>query len=104
MSESESESDNASVAGEAEGKAQVNEDAVTRLSELLANARSGKLVGLIAICFMNGDTLNVQISGQQALVVRLGALEVASDGVKMVETQRQISAKQAAQWAPGGNA
>ena len=81
-----------------------DENVIARISEVLAHAQSGALVGMVCICFMRNDSVNVQVSGEQSLIVRLGALSVAADAMKVFETQKKVAAQQAAQWGPGGTA
>ena len=45
------------------------------MKEILAGAQSGQIKGILCICFMANGTLAVQVGGEQALVVRLGALQ-----------------------------
>jgi hypothetical protein len=82
-----------------------NEQVVARASEVLASAQSGKCVGILCVCFMDTGAINVQVAGEQGLIVRLGALSVAADAIKLLETQMQLQrSQQPANWGPGGNA
>ncbi len=81
-----------------------DEQLIARASEILAGAQSGAIEGLLCVCFMANGTINVQVAGSQPLLVRLGALVVASDAIKILETQQQLVRQQQANWGPGGNA
>jgi len=87
-------------------QAEPDENLVARASEVLASVQSGKMIGMLCVCFMDGGAINVQVAGDQGLIVRLGALNVAADAIKLLETQLQIQRqqKQLASWGPGGNA
>jgi hypothetical protein len=77
-----------------------------RASEVLAGVQNGQIVGMICVCFMQTNAINVQVAGDQSLIVRLGSLVVAGDALKVLETQMQQQAlqQQPANWGPGGNA
>ena len=77
---------------------------VARASEVLAGVQSGKIEGIICLCFMDNGAINVQVGGDQNLVIRLGALVVAGDVLKLLETQLAATRAQQANWGPGGNA
>ena len=81
-----------------------DERLLERCSEILAGAQNGQIEGILCVCFMATGSINVQVAGDQGLIVRLGALVVASDAIKLLETQQQIERQQTANWGPGGNA
>lgn len=66
-----------------------DEQVVERLAEQLMAARAGHIRGIISILFLSNGNMNVSIQGSQSLLERLGALDVARDGVKMYEAQAQ---------------
>jgi hypothetical protein len=77
---------------------------LARVGEVMSGVQSGAIDGVLCICFMANGTINVQVGGNQSLIVRLGALEVTRDAVKLLEHQQQAQRQAQAQWAPGGNA
>ena len=82
-----------------------NEQLVARATEVLMSVQQGKCVGILCVCFMDTGAINVQVAGEQGLIVRLGALTVAADAIKLLETQLQMQKQQQqANWGPGGNA
>ena len=82
-----------------------DDNVIARTSEVLAGAQSGKITGVLSICFMHDGAINVQVAGEQSLVVRLGALVVCGDAIKLLETQKQVRQQQQnVNWGPGGNA
>ena len=81
-----------------------DERLLARAGEILAGVQSGQIEGILCVCFMQNGSINIQVAGEQALVVRLGALVVAGDAIKVLETQLATQRAQAANWGPGGNA
>jgi len=81
-----------------------DEAVVSRSGEILTGAQSGAINGILCVCFMANGAVNIQVAGEQSLIVRLGALHVCADAIKLLETQQNIQRQQAAKWAPGGNA
>ncbi len=81
-----------------------DEQLLARTNEVLAGVQNGTIEGILCVCFMANGTINVQVAGNQPLVVRLGALVVASDALKVLETQLAAQRQQMANWGPGGNA
>ena len=82
--------------------AEPDEALLARVQEVLAGAQNGSLTGIICVCFMANGAINIQVAGQQALITRLGALVVAGDALKLLETRQQTEREQRSQWAPGG--
>ena len=81
-----------------------DERLLTRAGEVLAGCQSGQIEGIMCVCFMQNGSINVQIAGGQSLVIRLGALVVAGDAIKVLEGQQQAERERLANWGPGGNA
>ncbi len=79
-----------------------DEQLLARVQEVAQGAQNGSLTGIICVCFMANGAINIQVAGQQALITRLGALVVASDALKLLETRQQTEREQRSQWAPGG--
>jgi len=86
-------------------EAEPNEHLVARVASVLAGAQSGNIQGIICVCFLATGAVHVEVSGEQNLLVRLGALNITADCIKLLETQMaQQRAQQPANWGPGGNA
>ena len=81
-----------------------DEQLLARAGNVLAGVQDGTIAGILCICFMANDTINVEIAGPQNMLVRLGALSVAGDAIKVVESQLAQQRQQMANWGPGGNA
>lgn len=81
-----------------------NEQLLARAGEVMSGIQAGTIEGILCVCFMANGTINVQVAGNQSLVVRLGALVVASDALKVLETQLAAQRQQMANWGPGGTA
>ena len=81
--------------------AEPDEQLIARVQEVLAGAQNGSITGIVCVCFMASGTINIQVAGQQPLITRLGSLVVASDALKLLETQQQIARQQATAWGPG---
>jgi hypothetical protein len=81
-----------------------DEQLLARAGNVLAGVQSGQIEGIMCVCFMANGTINVEVAGNQSLVVRLGALVVASDALKVLETQLAQQRQQLANWGPGGTA
>jgi hypothetical protein len=78
-----------------------DEALIARVQEVLVGAQNGSITGIICVCFMASGTIGVQVAGQQPLITRLGSLVVASDALKLLETQQHVERTRAAQWGPG---
>lgn len=80
-----------------------DEKLIASLRQLLAKAEEGILCGFVAACFQFDGGLHVAAAGEQSLVTRLGALEVAKDALKILAQQQeqQMNLQQTQQW---GNA
>jgi hypothetical protein len=83
---------------------EANEAVVQRCANVLAAAQSGGMQGVISICFLASGAVHVEVAGEQNLLTRLGALHVATDCIKLLETQLAAQRAQQANWGPGGNA
>ena len=83
--------------------AEPDEALLARVQEVLAGAQNGSLTGIICVCFMANGQINIQVAGQQPLIVRLGSLVVASDALKLLETQQALQREQRSSWAPGSS-
>ena len=79
-----------------------DEALIARVSEVMSGAQSGSITGIICVCFLSNGNINVQVAGHEPLVVRLGSLVVASDALKLLETQQHAERARATQWGPGG--
>ena len=82
-------------------QAEPDEQLLARVQEIVTGAQSGSIVGIICVCFMANGQINIQVAGQQPLIVRLGSLVVASDALKLLETQQALQREQRSSWAPG---
>jgi hypothetical protein len=81
--------------------AEPDEALIARVQEVLAGAQAGSITGIICVCFTSNGSIHIQVAGQQPLIARLGSLVVASDALKLLETQQAIAREQSKQWAPG---
>jgi len=79
-----------------------DEGVIGRAQEVLTGTQNGSITGIICVCFLSNGNINVQVAGHEPLVVRLGSLVVASDALKLLETQQHAERARATQWGPGG--
>lgn len=84
---------------------EADENVISRVQEVLSGAQSGAIEGVLSVCFMRNGSISMQVAGEQSLIVRLGALQVCADAIKLLETQRQINRQQQnPTWGQSGNA
>ncbi len=66
-----------------------DDEVIARLDELLRAARKGLVRGIICIAFLRDGSASTIVQGEQSFLARLGAMELAKDGIKMLEGQAQ---------------
>ncbi len=89
---------------EREDSPSANELVVEQCQNMLTAAREGRILGHVCVLFLASGDLNVMVAGEQKLYERLGALEIARDGVKVFAAQEQAKRQHLAAMPAGGRA
>jgi hypothetical protein len=85
-------------------QSEANDAVIERCTNVLTAAQSGGVQGIICVCFLASGAVHVEVAGEQPMLIRLGALHVATDCIKLLETQLAQQRAQQANWGPAGNA
>ncbi len=71
-----------------------DETLVNQFQQMLAAVQQSRVIGHVSILFNASGELNIMLAGDQSMLIRLGALEIARDGVKVFAAQQEQAQKQ----------